>query len=76
MFNNFRSDRNDRRGARGHGRGGHAGKERPGLIESSGIFSEGLSGADPSRRKIKLESSEDCQFSTGFSYDDVLILFA
>ncbi|KIH45649.1 hypothetical protein ANCDUO_24310, partial [Ancylostoma duodenale] len=56
----FRSDRGDRRGARGHGRGVHGGKERPGLIESSGIFSEGLSGADPSRRKIKLESSEDC----------------
>ncbi|KAL6739578.1 hypothetical protein Aduo_013015 [Ancylostoma duodenale] len=55
-----KSDRGDRRGARGHGRGGHGGKERPGLIESSGIFSEGLSGADPSRRKIKLESSEDC----------------
>ncbi|RCN50271.1 hypothetical protein ANCCAN_03688 [Ancylostoma caninum] len=55
-----KSDRGDRRGARGHGRGGHGGKERPSLIESSGIFSEGLSGADPSRRKIKLESSEDC----------------
>ncbi|EYC01496.1 hypothetical protein Y032_0106g3725 [Ancylostoma ceylanicum] len=53
------SDRNDRRSGRGHGRGGH-GKERPSLIESSGIFSEGLSGADPSRRRIKLESSEDC----------------
>ncbi|ETN86555.1 hypothetical protein NECAME_16273 [Necator americanus] len=53
-----RSDRNDYRGGRGRGRGGHAGKERLGLIESSGIFSEGLSGADPSRRKVKVEGGE------------------
>ncbi|KHJ96239.1 hypothetical protein OESDEN_03799 [Oesophagostomum dentatum] len=51
-----KSDRGGRRGGRGRGRGGHDGKERPGLIESSGIFSEGLSGADPGRRKIKDES--------------------
>ncbi|XGW31147.1 hypothetical protein V3C99_009814 [Haemonchus contortus] len=48
------------RGGRGRGRGGRdGGKERPGLIESSGIFSEGLSGADPGRRvKPKVESSD------------------
>ncbi|VDK49793.1 unnamed protein product, partial [Cylicostephanus goldi] len=49
------SDRGDRRGGRGRGRGGHGGKDRPALIESAGIFSEGLSGADPGHRKIKDE---------------------
>ncbi|CAJ0603035.1 unnamed protein product [Cylicocyclus nassatus] len=50
-----RSDRGERRGGRGRGRGGHGGKDRPALIESAGIFSEGLSGADPGHRKIKDE---------------------
>ncbi|VDM69233.1 unnamed protein product [Strongylus vulgaris] len=46
----------DRRGGRGRGRGGHGGKDRPALIESSGIFSEGLSGVDPGHRRIKDEA--------------------
>ncbi|KAK6057180.1 hypothetical protein COOONC_05304 [Cooperia oncophora] len=45
-----KNEHHSHRGGRGRGRGRDGGKERPGLIESCGIFSEGLSGADPSRR--------------------------
>ncbi|KAE9414582.1 hypothetical protein Angca_001139 [Angiostrongylus cantonensis] len=52
----------ENRGGRGRGRGSHGGFERPSLIESSGIFSEGLSGADPSRRTRSVKSDLSEQY--------------
>ncbi|VDM60710.1 unnamed protein product [Angiostrongylus costaricensis] len=57
-----KSGSKENRGGRGRGRGNHGEFERPSLIESSGIFSEGLSGADPSRRMRSVKSDLSEQY--------------
>uniref|UniRef100_A0A1I7XR91 DNA-directed RNA polymerase III subunit RPC5 n=1 Tax=Heterorhabditis bacteriophora TaxID=37862 RepID=A0A1I7XR91_HETBA len=70
---NCRSDRASRGGVRGRGRGSARGgkargtaKDKPALIESAGIFSEGLSGTDVRRVKherdlAEMSNNDPCQ---------------
>ncbi|KAJ1373883.1 hypothetical protein KIN20_036413 [Parelaphostrongylus tenuis] len=57
-----RNDLKENRSGRARKRANHGEMERPGLIECSGIFSEGLSGGDLSRRSksVRIELGEPC----------------